>query len=241
MGILARCPVCHRKQSVKNKKCACGLQQDEAKKSKKVRYWISYRTRDGKQRRESVGAFEDLDAYSIDDAVDAMAKRRVQKRERKMFDELPETTMTFAELTEWYVGLEKIKSLASYDIIKIKLDIFNKEFGGLIVSQIRPVELENYQAKRLKQGAKPATVDQEIGKARAMVYKAFDNDLVGGDTIKTFKRIKKLLKPGSDIRDMVLSVDEFERLLKHTSGHIKGIIMMGYHTGMRRGEILNLT
>ena len=63
----------HRKQSVKNKKCFCGLQPDEAKKSKKVRYWISYRTRDGNQRRESVGAFEDLDAYFIEDAEDAMA------------------------------------------------------------------------------------------------------------------------------------------------------------------------
>jgi len=241
MAILAECPVCHRKQSVKNKKCSCGVQLDEAKKTKKVRYWISYRTRDGKQRRESVGAFKDLDAFSIDDAVDAMAKRRVQKRERKLFDELPETTMTFTELTKWYLDLEKIKALASYDIIKIKLDIFNKEFGGLIVSQIRPVELENYQAKRLKDGAKPATVDQEIGKARAMVYKAFDNDLVGGDTIKTFKRIKKMLKPGSDVRDRVLSGDEFERLLKHTTGHIKAVIMMGYFTGMRKGEILNLT
>jgi integrase len=241
MAILAECPVCHRKQSVKNKKCSCGVQLDEAKKSKKVRYWISYRTRDGKQRRESVGAFKDLDAYSIDDAIDAMAKRRVQKRERKLFDELPETVMTFSELTEWYLDLEKIKALSSYDIIKIKLDIFNKEFGGLIVSQIRPAELENYQAKRLKEGAKPATVDQEIGKARAMVYKAFDNDLVGGDTIKTFKRIKKLLKPGSDVRDRVLSGDEFERLSKNTSGHIRGVIMMGYYTGMRKGEILNLT
>jgi integrase len=111
----------------------------------------------------------------------------------------------------------------------------------MIVNQIKPVNLENYQAKRLKGGAKPATVDQEIGKARAMVYKAFDNDLVGGDTIKTFKRIKKLLKPGSDVRDRVLSGVEFDKLLKNASDHIKAIIMMGYYTGMRKGEILNLT
>ena len=29
--------------------------------------------------------------------------------------------MTFNELTEWYLNLEKVKNLASYDIIKIKL------------------------------------------------------------------------------------------------------------------------
>ena len=68
MAILAECPICHKKQSTKNKKCSCGLALDEAKKAKKVRYWISYRMPDGKQRRESVGGFEGLDPYSIKDA-----------------------------------------------------------------------------------------------------------------------------------------------------------------------------
>jgi hypothetical protein len=62
---------------------------DEAKKKKKVRYWISYRMPDGTQRRESVGALEGLDPYSITDAKEALAKRQVQKRERKIFDILP--------------------------------------------------------------------------------------------------------------------------------------------------------
>ena len=61
MAVLAECPLCHKKQSTKNKKCSCGLKLDEAKKSKKVRYWITFRMPDGKQRRESVGAFEGLD------------------------------------------------------------------------------------------------------------------------------------------------------------------------------------
>ncbi len=47
----------------------------------------------------------------------------------------------------------------------------------------------------------PGTVDHEIGKAKTMIYKAFDNDIVGGETLKAFKRVKKTLKPGSDVRD----------------------------------------
>jgi integrase len=241
MAILAECPMCHKKQSTKNKKCSCGLKLDEAKKSKKVRYWITYRMPDGKQRRESVGAFEGLDAYSISDAREAEAKRMVQKKERRIFDMLPESQMTFSELTDWYLDLEKVKALASYDIIKIKLDIFNAEFGNRVVSDLKPVDLENYQSKREREGKAPATIDQEIRKVKAMVFKAFDNDLVGGDVIKTFKRVKKLLKPGSDVRDRVLTPSEFEALKKHSSDHIRSIVMMGYYTGMRKGEILNLT
>ena len=79
MAILAECPICRNKQSVKNKLCKCGQDLDKSKRSQKVRYWISYRMPDGKQRRESVGAFEGLSAYSKTDAEIAMSKRDVQK------------------------------------------------------------------------------------------------------------------------------------------------------------------
>ena len=81
MGVLAECPNCHKKQSTGNKKCLCGMALDDAKKAKKVRYWISYRMPDGKQRRESVGALEGLNPFSITDAKEALAKRMVQKKE----------------------------------------------------------------------------------------------------------------------------------------------------------------
>lgn len=102
-------------------------------------------------------------------------------------------------------------------------------------------DLENYQAKRLKKNKAPATVDHEIGKAKTMIFKAFDNDLVGVSTWKAFRSVKKVLKRGSDVRDRILSFDEFKSLMKHSEGHIKAILTMGYYTGMRKGEILNLT
>jgi len=52
MAILAECPLCHRKQAVKNQRCAggCGNDLVKAKRGGKVRYWIYYRTLNGKQR-----------------------------------------------------------------------------------------------------------------------------------------------------------------------------------------------
>lgn len=43
MAILAECPLCHKKQSVRNRKCACGSDLTAAKRAKKVRYWVTYR------------------------------------------------------------------------------------------------------------------------------------------------------------------------------------------------------
>jgi integrase len=74
-----------------------------------------------------------------------------------------------------------------------------------------------------------------------MISKAFDNDLVGGDTMKAFRQAKNTLKPGSDVRDRVITPDEFDALMKHSDGHTRAIIATGYYTGMRKGEIVNLT
>ena len=240
MAILAECPFCHKKQSAKNKLCKCGADLEKLKRSKKVKYWISYRLPGGTQRREAVSG-EGVNSYSIESAREMHSKRVVQKKENKIFDIKPDANMTFNELAKWYLELEKVKALSSYWVIELSLKKFNSEFGNIIVSQIKPVDLENYQARKKAKGKADATIDHEIGAAKTMIFKAFDNDMVSGDTLKTFKVVKKLLKGSSNARDRVLSPGEFENLYDHAPRHIKGILAMGYYAGMRKGEILGLT
>lgn len=234
MAILAECAVCHRKQSAKNRLCSCGEDLVKSKRSKKVKYWIAYRLPGGKQRREAVG-------YSIAEARDAEGKRRSQKRENRIFDIKPEAKMTFGELTEWYLGLEKVKSLKSYWRSKIALDKFNLEYGNKVVSKIKPVDLETLQAKWKAQNYSDATIDQEINMTQTMIIKAFDNDMVSGDTLRAFKKVKRLLKKNGNARDRILSREEFHRLMEWLPRHGRDVLATGYFTGMRLGEILSLT
>jgi integrase len=74
-----------------------------------------------------------------------------------------------------------------------------------------------------------------------MIYKAFDNDIVGAGTLKAFKRVGKTLKRGSDVRDRILEPEEFKALIEYSTGHLKGMLYMAYYTGMRKGEMLGLT
>ena len=235
MAILAECPFCHKKQAVKNKRCDCGADLEKLKRAKeKVRYWIAYRLPGGRQKREAVG-------YSIEEARDADGKRRVQKRENRIFDVKPEAKMTFSELAKWFLKLEKVKARAYYPTLTINLGSFLEEFGNMIVCDIKPAALENYQAKRSAAGYSDSYIDQEIGAARTMINKAFDNDLVGGDTLKTFKKVQKLLKRNANARDRILSPDEFKLLMQHLPYHAKPILATAFYTGMRRGEIASLT
>jgi len=198
---------------------------------------------DGKQCKIYVGKIKGLNGKSIDDAKKAENKYKVLKTENRLLDIKADTKMTFNELTEWYLNLESVKDLASYATIKISLKKFNSVFGDKVISRVKKTDIENYQSKRLKKGKAPGTVDHEVGKAKTMIFKAFDDDdnLISEQTLKMFKKIKKTLIKGSDVRDRIISPEEFDALVKNSEGHTQAIITMAYYTGMRRGEILNLT
>lgn len=243
MAVLSECPFCHRRQSIRSKKCSskkgkgCGADLEKARRSGKVKYWIAYRIPGGKQRFEKMTGEK---ATSLEYAKDADAKRKVQKRENRIFDIKPEAQMTFQELTDWYLSLEKIKALASFSSLNIYLKKFNSQFGNVIVSQIKRADLENLQAKRKAEGMADGTIDQEIGHARAVIYKAFENDLVGGDTLKVFK-IKRLLKPGSNNRKKIITLEQFREVMDRLPFYAAPVFATAFFTGMRRGEIMGLT
>ena len=94
-------------------------------------------------------------------------------------------------------GLEQVKRLARYRQIEIGLARFNSQFGSMILGNVQPADIENYQAKRKAEGKADATVDDEIGIVKTMVRKGFENRKVGADTFRTFERVKKLLKRNS--------------------------------------------
>lgn len=212
---------------------------DKLKKARKVRYWINYLLPDGRQKREAVSG-EDLNPYSLEDAKKMHAKRVVMKVENKIFDVRKDSKWTFQQLADWYLDQEKVKSLASYGTIKTYLKKFNQEFGNRIVSTVRKLDLENLQGKREGQGLKPKTIDDEINYVKTMIINAAHNEVVGGDVAMAFQRVKPLLKKNSNARDRVLAGNEFDQLFDQAPNHLKGILIMGYWTGMRKGEIRDL-
>lgn len=241
-GILAECPVCHRKQSVKNKICnaGCGVDLDREKKAKKVRYHIYY-TVNGKQKREAVGAYEDLDAYSLDDAKDLLSDRRVKKRKKEAFH-LPEyDEKTFKELQDWYLGLAVVKdAIKAIRITRIRLNNFSAVLGDKPLRDIVLSELDGYKVNRERDGVRPVTVRQESKEVKIVISRAFNDNLISASIYKTFKNWTVKVSESDRARRRTVSVQEYLALLKNAIAHLRGIIIVGYHTGMRPGEIKQL-
>jgi integrase len=235
VAILAECPVCHRKQAVKNKVCSCGQDLDKAKQSKRVRYWIDYRLPGGDHRKEFV-------SYSIEDARDAEAKRRTQKRElgKRFFAKVEEDKSTFGNLSDWYLSLSAVQTRRTHNRIDGCLANVKRALGERIISTIKPLDLEEYQESRKAKGAAPATIDMELTYAKAVVRKAFDNDKVSGYTLKAFQQYKRKLTKGENVRKRTLGPGEYLTLLEKAPFHLRGLIEVAYHTGMRLGELRGL-
>jgi integrase len=240
MAILAECPRCHKKQTVKNRVCDCGADMVKEKRSKKVRYWVVYRLADGRQRKEVV-KLPDGSPGGIEEAKAAEGKRRAQKVENPtILERVPAERMTFQELTDWYLNLAAVKKLASFPRVKIAMANFNNAFGERIVSTLKPLDLEEYQEKREGEGRAPATIDMEVVIAKTMITKAFDNDLCDGRTVKAFRVVKRKMKKAANARKRTLSIEEFLKLVDVAPDHLKAFLTLAFNTGMRTGELRGL-
>ena len=234
MAIKAECPLCHRKQAVKNKVCACGQRMDNAKRSKKVKYHIVYRLPNGKQKQEFAG-------FSITEAKTAEGKRLTQRHENpRILQKVPEEKMRFRELTEWYLDLQSVKNLKDYEGVSIRLNNFNAVLGERIVGSIKPTDLEEYQHSREASGIANVTIDVELNNVKTVIKKAFADDLVGGHTLKVFSNCKKKASKAERARKRTLKLEEYLAFRNSSPQHLRNFLTISMHTGMRPGEIKGL-
>jgi integrase len=235
MSVMVQCPICKQKQKLANKVCRCGEDLNQAKRSRRAVYWITYRVPGSRKKYwQQIGD-------SLTEAQDADSKRKVQKREHRIFDMVPMAASTFNDLFDWYLKLDSVKSLAMNLQVNIHAAHFKRELGNLRVTELKKSDLAGYQAKLKKEGYSPSYIDQIIGTAKAAVTAAWDDGKVSGDCLRPFRRVKKALKRGSNARDMVITHAQYERLMAVLSPHLAPIFATDYWTGMREGEILSLT
>ncbi len=237
MAILAECPACHAKIATKHKACTqCGLNLKNLKKNGQIKYHVkSCLPGTNKRRTELVG-------MSLKEAREKDAERKTDNRRvaTGFIDNIPQTDLIFGDLAEWFLGLHTTKRLKDSKAKKIHLDKFNARFGKTRIVRLRPSMLRNFQSELKDEGLSDRYVDYIIATARQAVRTAADDDLISSDCLRPFHRTKRLLKPRSNARDKVFTRDEYNALYGAASSHLKPIIAMGYYTGMREGEILNL-
>jgi integrase len=155
--------------------------------------------------------------------------------------EIPKIQYTFGELMAWYLELPIAKKKRSYSTDVEKSKPLTTYFGKMASDKIRPSMVESFQDRmlkskhRFKSKYRPATVNRMVALMKRVFNLAIREDMVLKNPCWKVTMLKEDNK-----RDRILSGEEFKRALSELPDYLRPIVSLGYYTGMRRGEILNL-
>ena len=196
----------------------------------RARYWWMSFMYHGQQVRRSTGTADRRLAESI------LAKVRVQIIEGRFFETREETTRTFEELMERYLTEHAARKSQPrhYRGYANSLKAF---FGGRTLAEITPKLIVEYKNRRYAAGLKPASINREL----ASLKKAFNLAVREWEWCRDNPVSRVSMERENNKRDRWLSVEEEARLLQACAPWLHDLVTFALHTGMRMGEILELT
>ena len=216
-----------------------GLMQD-----KRGRWWIDYRTPEGRRRRKLYGTH--------DAANTALAKVDLTRKDRTYTD--PHASPTFTEFSETYLKTVSVHT-KSYDRETWFIKSLVAFFGPSKLCKIERNRVLEFRIARLKTVSK-ATVNRELSVLRHMFNVAIDQNIVATNPARGRIGMKAFKE---QCRERYLEMNEIEalltaiqaRIVKNSSDKMRAsarkswqylhtVVVMALHTGMRKGEILGL-
>jgi integrase len=136
-------------------------------------------------------------------------------------------------LAEYLTWASVNKGANTYALNRFCADRLREAFTGYL-SGITAKQVEEYKVQRRKV-VSPATVNREIALLKHMCTKAMEWGYLRANPLK---RVKFLKEPPGRLR--YLTRDEMEGLLAACPPHLRPIVVVALHTGMRKSEILRL-
>src|SRR6266566_2769797 len=110
-----------------------------------------------------------------------------------------------------------------------------REFGNRPLGQITREEIEAWRRERMTT-SRPATINRDLSRLRRMFSLAVEWGLLEESPMKSMKFLRE-----NNARTRYLSLEECQRLIASCiAPHIRAIVTVALHTGMRLGEMLNL-
>ena len=191
--------------------------------------WYIDFTFKGQRIRESIGP-------SRKGAEKVIAKKKAEIAENKFLDKRKEPDpIRFYDFAKEYLQWAKVnKKPSSLRRTTSLMRQLSQEFEEKNLSEITPWQIEKYKAKR-KEQVKPATVNRELALLKHMFTKATEWSRVKESPAKKVRLLKGEVK-----RVRFLTPDQVQTVLSNCAAHLRPIVTVAVHTGMRKGEVLGL-
>jgi integrase len=189
-------------------------------------WMMKYQTRDGFVRR-STKCKDQADAYA------ELMKMAGARASGQIVSSSPERVRIGQLLDMLLISYADKRTL--YDLkCRVEKHI-RPEFGGVKMIDLRKQDLEDW-VRKLK---REPLADASINRCLANLHRAFQ---IGADEDPPLVlRIPAFPWRGeNNTRQGLLSVEHYRKLRDELAPHARMVLIIGYHTGMRRGEILKI-
>ena len=189
-------------------------------------WWLAYYD-NGREHRESSGSRDRKDAVRMlrqrlgevaAGALHAPKRPRAIVVMRELFD-----------LAEQHYRLGNRLSSTNRSCLKL----LRRRFGRYTVQGCTGVAIGHFMADRLRSGRTPETVNRDMNVLRVAFRLGYQNDLLPKMPV-----IKKL--PELTVRNEFFTRTEIDALLPCLPEYLRDLVLFGYLTGWRKGEITGL-
>jgi integrase len=189
-------------------------------------YYIDYYV-DGRRKRENAGKSRKL-------AEAILAKRKIQVIEGKFLDIEKKEKIFFKDMAEMFLENYAKVNKKSWNRDELSIKNLNGFFADKYIYEINNFHIDEYKKKRLESGDTVATINRELSCFKTILRKAVE----WGKLSPPLPNIRLFRENNQRVR--YLEEQEAETLIDAASEPLKSIMFIALHTGMRRGEILNL-
>jgi len=200
-------------------------------KQGRVRWYLDYHNQRGKRVQRVAKNAQSAEEAAVELRVEI---GRVFRAENGLESE--KKIPTFSELATMYLKDYALVNKRSWKTDEFRLRALGAFFNGYALDEITPQVIERFRSERLRLEESRSTINRRMALLKKMFNLAKDWGYAKENPVCKVRFFSE--KENERVR--VLSEDEERRLLEACNGDLRLIIFVGLHTGMRRGEILNM-
>jgi integrase len=190
--------------------------------------WCVGFTVNGRRVRETVGPNKKI-------AQKVLSLRMTQVLENRYFPPNRQLgRMPFKDFAQMYLEREG-PLLKSIRTERNRVLAWAREFGSRPLGQITREEIEAWRRNKMTK-CRPATINRDLSRLRRMFSLAVEWELLEESPMAGIRFLRE-----NNARTRYLSIEECQRLIASCiAPHIRALVTVALHSGMRLGEILNL-
>lgn len=192
-------------------------------------WWVRFQ-HEGKRYQKSSGTTVKAEAFKVLLSYQDEGRRFTRTGIRRhTFEEMAQ------RFSQDHFPLLKPRTADGY---RVHVRYLTEHFAGHYLDQISRAKIADYISSRRKQGLATATIRRHLATLSSMVSRAIGWGWIETNPARDFD---KRSVPEAKARTRYLTQHEFNQLVGHAASHLKPLLTIAVHTGMRSEELLSLT